>query len=317
MPVSTTDQQLLETMKQREFSLKKRQRAANAIFQEARRHRTWLVTLTALVVGVIVTVVVFAVGSSSRDWTTLWHQSLGGFVVGTIAGVLVGQGWLHTRLGERVLDKKELQLNQKYSGDLHAGRRWQQFYYQGEDISTYIPQILYLIESEHRFDSVDEALAFARLHTRESASFRARGLELYREVVAQTDLLVISSADGAGRPSSRFMRFVTTDRPGVWYVTSAPDAPKVHEFDHSPIAVITVPTDNGATISSNRVVMRRADRSFPEIADLYRAQVPRYLEGMTQEDQACELVYELTLESAKVDTWTDHELVVFDHEPAE
>ena len=34
-------------------------------------------------------------------------------------------------------------------------------------------------------------------------------------------------------------------------------------------------------------------------------------DGMSDEDQAREAVYELTFESARVDSWTDHELAVF------
>jgi pyridoxine/pyridoxamine 5'-phosphate oxidase len=130
-------------------------------------------------------------------------------------------------------------------------------------------------------------------------------------VVAQTNLLVVSSVDESGRPSSRVMRFVTTDRPGVWYVTTAPDSPKVHEFDRGRVALITAPTPSGATINSNRVRVRRAEKRFADIADLYHAQVPGYTEGMTDDEQERELVYELTMLSAKVETWLEREVVVF------
>lgn len=73
--------------------------------------------------------------------------------------------------------------------------------------------------------------------------------------------------------------------------------------------MITVPTEDGATITSNRVRIRRAGRTFMDVADLYRAQAPGYLDGMTEEDQRLELVYELTLLSVKVDSWVSHDLV--------
>lgn len=312
MALSPTDQQLVEAMKQREFSLKKRHRASNAIFLEARRYRFMLIASSALVFAAILDAIAIVVERSYTSWSDLWRQAVVVFVVGTVLGVVSGPGLLRTAPGRRLLGNKDRRLNLKYSGDLHAGRRWQQFYYRGEDISAYIGQILYTIESEHRFDSVDQALTFAKQHSHENPAFKKRGLEMFNAVAAQTNLLVISSTDEAGRPSSRFMRFVKTERPGVWYMTTAPDAPKVHEFDHGYVALVTAPTESGASISSNRVRVRRSGESLPSIAHLYRAQAPRYLEGMTEEDQQCELVYELTLESAKVSTWVDQALVVFE-----
>ena len=98
-------------------------------------------------------------------------------VDGVVLGVPCGQGLLRTKAGQRLLAKKESRLRDKYSEDLHAGRRWLPFYYQGEDISAYVPQILYFIEGEQRFDSVDAALAFAKdtAATARTATFAARG----------------------------------------------------------------------------------------------------------------------------------------------
>ena len=151
----------------------------------------------------------------------------------------------------------------EYTSELHAGRRWLPFYYQDEDISAYVPQILYFIEGEQRFDSVQAALAFAKENPRDSTTFAARALDMFDKVAAQTNLVVVSSADEAGTPSSRVMRFVRSDRPGVWYVTTAPEGTKAHEFDHGRIALVTPPTESGATIGSNRVQIRRAQMPFP------------------------------------------------------
>lgn len=79
-----------------------------------------------------------------------------------------------------------------------SARRWLQFYYQGEDISPYVPQILYFVESERRCDSVDAALDFAKAHHRKGATFAARALDRFNVVVAQTNLVVISSTDESG-----------------------------------------------------------------------------------------------------------------------
>jgi hypothetical protein len=107
------------------------------------------------------------------------------------------------------------------------------------------------------------------------------------------------------------MRFVKSDRPGVWYVTTAPTGLKVHEFDRGLVAMLTAPTASGATISSNRVRIQRAPVAFPAVADLYRSQVPGYVDGMTEDEQDRELVYELAMQSAKVDDWLEHEVVGF------
>jgi hypothetical protein len=260
----------------------------------------------ALVAGVFV-----AVESTRRDWSGFWRPAVVILVVTAIFGVLLGQSLLRTRRGQRLLTNKERRLHQKYSGDLHAGRRWLPFYYRGEDISTYIPQILYVIESERRFDSVHDALAFVKYHSRDSTKINAHELNKFNAVAAQANLVVVSSTNEAGQPTSRIMNFVKTEKPGVWYVTTAPDGPKAHEFDRGQIALITPPSETGATISSNRVHIKRADETFLDIADLYRAQVPGYVDGMTEAEQRIELVYELTLQSAKVDTWLEHDLVVF------
>ena len=74
---------------------------------------------------------------------------------------------------------------------------------------------------------------------------------------------------------------------------------------------MTPPTESGATIGSNRVQIRRAPIRFPEVADLYRAQVPGYVDRLTEDEQQREQVYELTLQSARVDTWLEREVVEF------
>lgn len=309
--VTEADRVLLDHMRQREFNLKKRQRAATAIAHEERRFRFLILLSAALVTALALTAVLFLTHVTFDDARGRGPLLLVGFLAGAVLGLLVGLGFLSTRPGKRLLNDHSAKLRVKYSGDLHAGRRWSQFYYKREDISPFIPQILYSIESERRFSSIDEALAFVKSHAHERTAFLERGLRLFDELAAQTNLAVVSSADAEGRPSSRYMRFVTTERPGIWYVTSAPDAPKAHEFEHGSVAIMTIPDGAGGTISSNRVTIRRADVTFPQIAHLYEQQAPRYLDGMSDEDQAREAVYELTFESARVDSWTDHELAVF------
>jgi hypothetical protein len=310
MALSAEDQQLIESMRQREFSIKKGQRAANAIYYESRRYRRVLVVLTALLFACVLTAVFIGVTSIHHDWLVQkWHLKVVFAAFGAIAGSLLAYALPHTDPGRRLLAGKELRLNQKYSGDLHAGRKWMQFDYQGDDISHYVPQILYVIDSEHRFDSVQAALEFVKQHHHENTQAEAHGLRQFNAVAAQTNRVVVSSVSADGQPSSRVMRFVTTGRPGVWYVATAPDTPKVRELDAGKVALVTVPAEDGATISSNNVRIRRAGKTLMDVADLYRAQAPGYLDGMTEEEQRLELVYELTLQSAEVDSWVSHDQV--------
>ena len=309
MALSAQDQQLIESMRQREFSIKKTQRAANAMFYESRRYQRMLVTLVTLVFVCVVTAIAVGGERTPFQWLPTWLALVLLAVISAVVGPLMARSLLQTRPGQRLLARKGLGLNRKYTGDLHAGRKWMRFDYQGEDISHYVPQILYVIDSEHRFDSVPAALEFVKQHHAEIAQAEAHGLQQFNAVAAQTNLVVVSSVNAHGQPSSRVMRFVKTGRPGVWYVATAPDTPKVRELDAGKVALITLPTEDGATISSNNVRIRRAGKTLMEVAGLYRAQVPGYLDDMTEEEQRLELVYELALRSAEVDSWVSHDHV--------
>lgn len=311
MGLSVQDQQLVANMKERELHIKKRQRAANMIVHETRRYQRMLIASVALAGACVAAGVYLSSTRSEHGLLHDWRLPVLVAVAGAVIGVTIGQGLLLTRPGRRLIVRKEARLHQKYSGDLHAGRRWMQFFFQGEDISCYVGQILYVLESERRFDSVREALAFVKEGHHANTLAQARALRHFNAVAAQTDLVVVSSVAADGIPSSRLMRFVTTDRPGVWYVTSAPETPKIPELEQGTVALLTVPTEDGATISSNRVRIRRSGKTFMDVAGLYRAQVPGYLDGMTEEEQLLEVVYELTLQSAKVDSWVAHDLVYF------
>ncbi|WP_152659407.1 hypothetical protein [Demequina salsinemoris] len=52
-----------------------------------------------------------------------------------------------------------------------------------------------------------------------------------------------------------------------------------------------------------------ADVPFTSIVGLYDEQVPGCTDGITEDAQWREVVYELTLESAKVDAWDEHAVV--------
>jgi hypothetical protein len=311
MRLSPADEALIADMKQRQFHIKKRQRATDAILYQERRFRAMLLLVVGVVVASVAAGIFWAALRTVPHRSGWWLPLLVFVVLGAILGVQLGQSLLRTRWGRRLLAQHERRLRQRYSGDLHAGRRWLQFYFRGEDIAPYVPQILYFVEEERRLDSVQAALALAKANQRHDTLFAQRALEAFNDVAGQATVVVVSSSDHAGFPSSRIMRFVTSDRPGVWYVTSAPEGLKVEQFDGGRIALVTTPTGTGATISSNRVRIRRAQLPFPDVADLYRTQVPGYVDGMTEDEQRREVVFEVTLQSAKVDTWFDHEVVEF------
>lgn len=310
MPLPPADAALVADMKQRELHRKSMERATDAVIYETRRYRRVLIVLMGVVGAAAGAGLFLAVNGPLIDPAS-GRRMLLDIVLGAIIGVLLGQLLLRTTWGRRLIDRKQVRLYSKYASELHAGRRWRHFYYRDEDISAYIPQILHFLEGEQRFESVDAALAFAKEHRRTGNPYAARARDRFARVAAQTNFVVISSADDAGTPTSRLMRFAKSDRPGVWYVTAAPGGHRVHEFQQGRIALITPPTESGETISSNRVQIRRATFGLPEVADLYRAQVPGYVDALTDEDQARELVYEITLESARVDTWLEHDVVDF------
>jgi hypothetical protein len=320
MPLSAEDLRIVQDMKQREFAQKKRRRAANAMFHEARRRRALLLAIWTIAgAAVVAAAAAWLQGSFNDALPALWRETWPVLLIGAVLGWLAGSVWLRSPAGARLLDAHRQRLLTTYSGDLHAGRRWQQFFYKGEEISALIPLILYTLEStgggrggDADAASLDDVIAQVRATRVENPRFRARGLEIFNSLAAATDLVLLSTTDENGRPSSRYMRFVRSERPGVWYVTSAPEAPKIPEFDLGRASLVTIPDELGATISSNRVRLRRAGKSFLDVAELYRAQVPRYLDGMTDEDQAAEVVYELVIESARVSSWEYNEPVVFE-----
>ena len=311
MPLSPVDQALIADMKLHVHHLKSRQRATDAIRFRLRRYRALWTTAVGVLGAAVGAVAFLVVDSTVPDRPGSWHLLLLTIALGAIMGVLLGRDLMRTPWGARQVAKKEAKLLLEYASELHAGRRWLPFYYQDEDISAYVPQILYFVDGEQRFDSVHAALAFAKEHPRDNNSFAHRALEMFDRVARQTSLVIVSSADATGAPSSRAMRFVRSDRPGVWYVTTSPMGKKTFEFDRGRVALMTAPTVLGATIGSNRVRIRRAELSFPQVADLYRVQVPGYVDSLTDDEQQREVVYELTLQSAKIDTWLEHEVVEF------
>ncbi len=308
MPLTRRDQRVVDAMRQREHHLERRQRATARVQAElARFEQVLTFSVTTGVAVIVAGLLLGAVGTTSP--VRPWVLAAASIVFAVTLGLVVAHALLKGRWGRARVTGRQNRLRRKYSGDLHSGRRWLQFHYRDQEISAYVPQVLSALEAGPH-DSVDEALASARAAARDTDSpGERRALALFAEVADQTNTVVVSTADDNGHPSSRVMRFVTTDSPGVWFLTTAPHGPKVRELDRGRVAVVTIPTSSGATISSNCVHVARADVPLAAIADLYEAQVPGYLDGLTEDEQWSEIVYELTLHSAKVDTWDERAVV--------
>src|SRR5579862_4550222 len=96
MALSAEDQQLIESMRQREFSVKKGQRAVNAISYESRRYRRVLLLLTALVLACVLTAVFIGVTSIHHDWLVQrWRLKVVLAAFGAIVGSLLARASLH------------------------------------------------------------------------------------------------------------------------------------------------------------------------------------------------------------------------------
>lgn len=311
MPLSRDESAFLEDMRQREFHLKRKQRAADVVLFKERRFRASLVTASGVLMAVAAAFLIFEMMRSTFDRVGWRPLGIAVIALCILLGVQVARGLLRTPPGKRLVAFRERQLRERYADELNSGQRWTQFYYKGEDIAPYASQVLYLLESDQSFNSVDDALAFAKVSRRENPHFAERARARFGLVVNDTNLLVLSTIDANGRPASRLMRFVKTDRPEVWYISTTPFGSKVHEFDRGGIAIVTLPTAHGSAITTNRASIRRAPVAFADVAELFEAQIPGYYEGMTDVETERELVYEITLHSARVDTWLDHEPVEF------
>lgn len=311
MPVDPSEQPLIDEMKQRELIIKQKKRATDAIFYRERRFRAVLLTVAGILASGIVALVIFELLRRTLDRVGWELPAIAVVALFAVVGVEMGRLILRSRFGHRLMAIRARSLRNRYKDDLNSGRRWQQFYYKDEDISAYVPQVLYFLESDQRFTTIDEALAFAKQNRHESPFLAAQATKDFERVASSTNLLVISTIDVTGRPASRLMRFVTSGRPGVWYVSTPPGRPKVRDFDQGKAAIVTLPAPDGGTINSNRLSIARAPFNLDKVSELFEEQIPGYLDGMTEGEIQNELVFEITMQSARVDTWLEHDEVQF------
>jgi len=311
MSLDPTQAAIVAEMKQRELHMKRKQRATDALLFRERRFRAVILTIVGLATAAFAALIIFKILRKTVEQVG-WSLPAIGFVILCVSlGVELGRLFLRTGMGKRVLGIRERQLRKRYSSELASGRRWSQYYYKGEDIAPYVSQVLYFLESDARFNTVDEALAFVKQNRRENRHLAKQAAAAFEQVSADGNLVVVASVSAEGVPSSRLMRYVRTDKPGVWYVSTTPESPKVSEFDAGRVAFVTPLTPDGGSINSNRVRITRAPFTLEQVAELFASQIPGYLDGISPEQQQRELVYEITMESARVDTWLDHDVVEF------
>ncbi|MHC9531861.1 hypothetical protein ACVPPR_00155 [Dellaglioa sp. L3N] len=89
------------------------------------------------------------------------------------------------------------------------------------------------------------------------------------------------------------------------------ETPKIAELDLGKAAINTIPTSTGMTIASNRLSVKGSTYKLADLADLYREQVPGFMGGLSDEDIEDEIIYEIVIQSARLDTWTQHDQVKF------
>ena len=299
MPLDPAEQALLDDMKYRELTIKRKKRATDAILYRERRFRAGMLTVAAVFCAVLAALVLFEILRRVLDRVGWWLPGVVVVALCAFIGVELGRDVLRSRFGRSLMAKRERALRKRYAQELNTGRRWLQFYYKGEDIAPYVPQVLYFLESDQRFNTIDEALAFAKQNRPENTLLAAQAAKAFEKVANETNLLVISSVSSNGVPSSRLMRFVKSGRPGVWYVSTPAEGPKVREFDEGRVAIVTFPTDDGESLNSNRIDIRRAPFALDKIADLFEEQVPGYLDGVTEEEQQRELALRADLAIGK------------------
>lgn len=213
-------------------------------------------------------------------------------------------------LFKRLLLVKKQRLRTQNAGALLAAKRWLQFYYHDRDIAPLIGEILFYLEL-HDWQPTIEAAITAIDHQKTAVNWQQDRQKL-AYAIAQTNQMILSTVNPQGGPASRQMRFITLPgAPEVWYFGTAPQTPKINDLALGQAAVHTLPTVHGMTIASNRLTVKRSAYQLAELAEYYRQQVPGFMDGLTPEDQAKELIYEVHLQSARLDTWAQHEQLSF------
>ncbi|CAH1855857.1 pyridoxamine 5'-phosphate oxidase family protein [Convivina intestini] len=135
-------------------------------------------------------------------------------------------------------------------------------------------------------------------------------MTLFEEYMQAAKGLVVISTAVDGQPSSRLMGFAPDpQQPNVWYLVSQPDATKVKELaQNERVAILTLLNENGARIESNQATMTRSDKQWSEVASYFKAPIFSKMHPHPEE----EVLYQLTIHSARLASYAGNENVTFD-----
>ncbi|WP_409021870.1 pyridoxamine 5'-phosphate oxidase family protein [Dellaglioa sp. P0083] len=310
--ISKEDKRLLDEMVVRERNMKKRRDISGLMLHKLRLFKRRLVAfLTVLSTGILLGLYMTFEPFKMLSVVSIIEVNV---LVAAILFLFTSYFWQimlkHWPL-KHLISWYKIKLRVTYAGPLLASKRWLQFYYKDRDISPYIPQILYYLQNESKLKTVDEVLAFIDEGTPSDVE-EHNVLDKFRRFIGETNQMVLSTASADGMPASRQMRFIVSpDKSNVWYFGSAPETPKIAELDLGKAAINTIPTSTGMTIASNRLSVKRSKYKLEDLAELYRAQVPGFMDGLLEEDIENEIIYEIVIKSARLDTWTQHDQVKF------
>lgn len=310
--ISKEDKRLLDEMVVRERNMKKRRDISGLMLHKLRLFKRRLVVfLTVLSTGILLGLYMTFEPFKMLSVVSIIEVNV---LVAAILFLFTSYFWQimlkHWPL-KHLISWYKTKLRVTYAGPLLASKRWLQFYYKDRDISPYIPQILYYLQNESKLKTVDEVLAFID-EGAPSEVEEHNVLDKFRRFIGETNQMVLSTASADGMPASRQMRFIVSpDKSNVWYFGSAPETPKIAELDLGKAAINTIPTSTGMTIASNRLSVKRSKYKLADLAELYRVQVPGFMDGLLEEDIEDEIIYEIVIKSARLDTWTQHDQVKF------
>lgn len=310
--ISKEDKRLLDEMVVRERNMKKRRDISGLMLHKLRLFKRRLIMfLTVLSTGILLGLYMTFEPFKMLSVVSIIEVNV---LVAAILFLFTSYFWqvmLKRWPLKHLISWYKTKLRVTYAGPLLASKRWLQFYYKDRDISPYIPQILYYLQNESKLKTVDEVLAFID-EGAPSEVEEHNVLDKFRRFIGETNQMVLSTVSADGMPASRQMRFIVSpDKANVWYFGSAPETPKIAELDLGKAAINTIPTSTGMTIASNRLSVKRSKYKLSDLAELYRVQVPGFMDGLLEEDIEDEIIYEIVIKSARLDTWTQHDQVKF------
>ncbi|MDI6553148.1 pyridoxamine 5'-phosphate oxidase family protein [Leuconostoc falkenbergense] len=136
-------------------------------------------------------------------------------------------------------------------------------------------------------------------------------MTLFEEYIQASRGLAFVATSKQNQPSIRIMGFAADpDQPNIWYFNSKPNTEKMIDLAaNENVSVITPLNQNGARIESNHATMRRSDKKWADIKDLFANNKP-YLHA--HPDVENEVILVLEIHSARLASYAGTEIVNFD-----